>query len=393
MSDEAALKEALKKCEEECIALQTQLQEKRDLTGGHIGKCGTAPAGPQTLDLKKDIAKKLSEGTTHKANHCQFVDDENLVTWLQNGSIVVWNIATREKSYYLSKNTWFNTGDVSPDKSLIAAGGLDNVVTIYPFPDMKSDYDGCPDDADMKLKVMEKHGGAIMNIKFLNQTTVLSASGDKSIMVWDISKEMGVQKEPEQTLTGHGLLHYNAKGDAQGTVSALDTQAGSDKVFISGAADGLCKLWDLRVDPSTGCAVRTFFSGMTHRDGDNNKDGGISDVKYMPGCDGNFFIAAQENGKCNLWDTRMGSLLGSYQNGETPLTVCEPSRSGRYIFTGSASGKIKAFDTLNPAEVPQTLKQFHTEGDMITALSVNPSGTALASTCRCLNDQAVAFYA
>lgn len=103
-------------------------------------------------------------------------------------------------------------------------------------------------------------------------------------MIWDISKEMGVQKEPELTLNGHGLLHEKSVGD----VCGLDSHAGSNKTFISGSSDGLAKLWDLRVDPATGFGVRTFYGGAT---------GGlaaINAVKYMPGCDGNFFLTAQD---------------------------------------------------------------------------------------------------
>lgn len=88
----------------------------------------------------------------------------------------------------------------------------------------------------------------------------------------------------------------------------------------------------------------------------------------------------------------MGALLATYQQGETALNTCEASRSGRYIFTGSTSGKIKCFDTLNPSAAPELLKQWHGEGNPITSLSVNPAGTALASTQRAVSEN-VGFYA
>lgn len=347
-----------------------------------MGKCGTEPIACN-IDLKKDIAKKLSEGCAGlKVSDSKWVDDENLLTFLQSGAIIMWNVATREKAYFLYKKTWFMAGAVAPDKRLLAAGGLDNVVTIYPLPNLAEDYDGLPDEADMKLKSMMKHKASINAIRFLDQDTVVSASLDKSLMIWDISKEMGVQKEPEQTLNGHGLLHEKSIGD----VCGLDSHAASNKTFISGSSDGLAKLWDLRVDPATGFGVRTFYGGAT---------GGlaaINAVKYMPGCDGNFFLTAQDDGKCNLFDVRMGALLATYQQGETALNTCEASRSGRYIFTGSTSGKIKSFDTLNPSAAPELLKQWHGEGNPITSLSVNPAGTALASTQRAVSEN-VGFYA
>lgn len=377
MSD---LMEVMKACEAECHALSNQLREKRDLAGEAMGKLGNGEPACN-IDLKKDIAKKFSEGCAgSKVSDSKWVDDENLLTFLQNGQIIMWNVATREKAYFLYKKTWFMAGAVAPDKRLLAAGGLDNVVTIYPLPDLATNYDGIPDEADMKLKAMSKHTASISAIRFLDQDTVISASGDDSLMVWDISKDMGVQKQPEQTLYGHGLLHEKKTGD----VNAVDTKASCNKTFISASSDGLAKLWDLRVDPATNFAVRTFYGGAT---------GGLSainEVKYMP--DGNSFITAQDDGKCNLFDVRMGALLATYQQGETGLISCETSRSGRYIFTGSASGKIKCFSTLNPSAAPELLKQFHGEGNPITSLSVNPSGTALASTQRAASEN-VGFYA
>lgn len=75
-----------------------------------------------------------------------------------------------------------------------------------------------------------------------NSDTILSSSRDKSIIVWNLSRDETNYGVPRRRLTGHG--HF-----------VQDVVISSDGQFaLSGSWDGTLRLWDL----NTGATTRRF---------------------------------------------------------------------------------------------------------------------------------------
>merc|ERR1712072_518370 len=91
---------------------------------------------------------------------------------------------------------------------------------------------------------LEGHAGWVTSIATTNENPdmILSASRDKTVMVWQLTREDGSYGYPKRALRGHG--HF-----------VQDVVISSDGQFaLSGSWDGTLRLWDL----NTGATTRRF---------------------------------------------------------------------------------------------------------------------------------------
>merc|ERR1712166_321498 len=91
---------------------------------------------------------------------------------------------------------------------------------------------------------LEGHSGWVTAIATTNEdpNMILSASRDKTVMVWQINRDEGSYGYPKKALRGHG--HF-----------VQDVVISSDGQFaLSGSWDGTLRLWDL----NTGLTTRRF---------------------------------------------------------------------------------------------------------------------------------------
>merc|ERR1711879_291191 len=91
---------------------------------------------------------------------------------------------------------------------------------------------------------LEGHAGWVTSIATTNENPdmILSASRDKTVMVWQLTREDGNYGYPKKALRGHG--HF-----------VQDVVISSDGQFaLSGSWDGTLRLWDL----NTGLTTRRF---------------------------------------------------------------------------------------------------------------------------------------
>jgi WD40 repeat protein len=299
-------------------------------------------------------------------------DNDHMATIVQDGKIIIWNAKTQKRAYLLSQNTWLMTGDFNQCGKRFAAAGLDNIVTIHDIPDLTQEGVEPFPPADAKAPKMEKHKGYIGAVKWLDDKTIISGSGDKTIMLWDASKDAGVQKEPENTFIGHGLRGGGSGGDA-GDVASLTVHSSSTDTFISGASDGIACLWDRRLS-NTGNQCAMSFTSHTSA---------ITDIKFMPS--GQQFVTSSEDGTYGMFDFRSGSRIHTMSAGgeKTLGTAVCVSASGRYLMGGTGGGAIKVYDLLCAAGAKQesgAILDYH--GEEITSLVLSRDGCAFGSTCR-----------
>lgn len=157
-------------------------------------------------------------------------DSRVLVATDQSGNVIVWSAMEKLKLHYMNKPfLTASTFHPNPDTRVAAFGGLDNMISIY---DMAPSEVGGP-LAKGELPVSgDGHEGSITCLHFISSDTLVSASGDGDVRVWDVVAQQG-----KQVLSGHTR-------DAVSLSFPRDTQ--NEHTFASGSLDGTVRIWDLR---------------------------------------------------------------------------------------------------------------------------------------------------
>jgi WD40 repeat protein len=318
--------------------------------------------GQEKVDKKHTVtgAGVLSfTQTCGKLASLSWLDDDNLATVTQDGKVVV-HAAKFGKGgtmrWYRSQATWLMTSEFSPDGTKLAVGGLDNLLTIHNFDIEQDQYDDS--DKIKPFKVCEKHGGYIGAMKWVNDTTCITGSGDRSILRWDLTQPNQTLKEPAAEFKGH-----------EGDVCGLDVV--DENLFVSGSGDTYCKLWDARVPAGNGC-VTTFAAERA-----------VNGIKMMEGFQA--FAAGlgaggdEDEGCVKLFDIRSQKMMNEYNfEGEAVTRVCF-SKSNRMLFSGFGDGTVKCTDVLTGDVV---WSDSSLSGGEISALCLSRGGSAVAAGMR-----------
>ena len=157
-------------------------------------------------------------------------DSRALVSADQSGNVILWDAMSKIKLQYMNK-PFVTAAAVSPDpsKTLVALGGLDNMITIC---DMAPPEMGLPTGAKELPTAGDGHDGSITALHFSAVDTVVSAAGDGDVRVWAVQSG-----KCSQQLEGHTR-------DAVDLSFAREAPGGP--VFASGSLDGTVRLWDMR---------------------------------------------------------------------------------------------------------------------------------------------------
>lgn len=282
---------------------------------------GTPPLGDLRLRgrsvFKGHIGKVYSMKLTR--------DNQYLVSAAQDGIVLVWDAFTTAKCEAVPlENTWVLACAVSPDNSILATGGLDNVCTISPLQEdsillnerNKRRSRIRPRTPLCKLK---GHRGYVSEIEFLGNDgqRVLTASTDMTVCLWDVEK-------------GERVL---ALGDHLGDVNDLATTR-DPNILASAAADNTVKLWDVRQHPPR--SIQTFPAECE-----------LNSIDFFP--DGNAVAAGGEDGVVRLYDRRCDCRIGTYGSTDDlnqAVTSVKFTPSGRLLVTGWRDGSFGQWDIL-----------------------------------------------
>ena len=270
-------------------------------------------------------------------------DSQHLVSASQDGVLFIWDCFTGNKQnsvLSISKGGTL-TCSLSPNGSLVATGGLDNVCSIYNIGSRDADSVG----VRQVTRVLEGHDSYLSSCRFMSEEEILTSSGDTTLQVWNVE-------------TGKSISTY--RGHSQ-DVSCFSLALDGNTV-VSGSSDRVCKLWDIR----TRECVHTFF-GM---------EDDITKVCFGP--TGTWFGAASEDGTCSLFDLRSEHKVANYATGQGAIHSAQSiafSLSGRLLFAGYNDGIIIIWDVLKSVRVG--LITGHQK--RVSCLGVPPSGLALCS--------------
>jgi guanine nucleotide-binding protein G(I)/G(S)/G(T) subunit beta-1 len=116
-------------------------------------------------------------------------DSKQLVSASQDGNLLIWNAVSNNniQSIALKSSYVMSVGIEQSNGNLVACGGLDNLCTVYPR------------NAVDRAVEMASHDGFLSCCRFLDEQDILTASGDSTIIRWDISTARPVSTFSQHT--------------------------------------------------------------------------------------------------------------------------------------------------------------------------------------------------
>merc|ERR1712199_128615 len=201
---------------------------------------------------------------------------------------------------------------------------------------------------------LEGHSNGVTAIATTNENPdmILSASRDKTVMVWQLTREDGSYGYPKKALRGHG--HF-----VQDVVISSDGQ-----LALSGSWDGTLRLWDL----NTGLTTRRFVG--------HEKD--VLSVAFS--ADNRQIVSGSRDKTIKLWNT-LGECkytILSDGEGHSEWVSCvsfSPSASHPLIVSGGWDKLVKVWNLSNCKLRTNLIG--HT--GYINAVTVSPDGSLCAS--------------
>nr|CAD7458148.1 unnamed protein product [Timema tahoe] len=267
-------------------------------------------------------------------------DKRHIVSSSQDGKMIIWDAFTTNKEHAVTMpTTWVMACAYAPSGNLVACGGLDNKVTVYPL--------SLEEDVTVKKKTVGTHTSYTSCCTFPNSDQqILTGSGDSTCALWDVE-------------SGQLLQNFHGHGS---DVMALDlAPSETGNTFVSGSCDKMVLIWDMR----TGQCVQSFEGHQSD----------INSVKFHPS--GDAVATGSDDATCRLFDLRADKEVAIYTKESIIFGVnsVDFSVSGRLLFAGYNDYTINVWDSLKCVRV--TLLYGHE--NRVSCLQVSPDGTALST--------------
>lgn len=109
-------------------------------------------------------------------------DKRHIVSSSQDGKLIIWDAFTTNKEHAVTMpTTWVMACAYAPSGNLVACGGLDNKVTVYPVTS------ALDEDIASKKKTVGTHTSYMSCCIFPNSDQqILTGSGDSTCALWDV---------------------------------------------------------------------------------------------------------------------------------------------------------------------------------------------------------------
>lgn len=206
--------------------------------------------------------------------------------------------------------------------------------------------------------------------------TLIAASFDKTIQLWDLSAPTATNPESFPSLA--------VLAEHTSPVCAIAISP-KGNIFVSGSWDKTIKIWDLAKRES----ISVLGEDSTHA------EGSVRSIAISP--DGQTIASGWFDQTVKLWKLKMGKrklltpqFLGSYSGHLGRVDAIAFSPDGQTFASGSADGTIKIWQLNTTGKPLQDLTHTLTEAaDPVTAIAFSPNSQILASGSR---DRAVQIW-
>jgi len=134
-----------------------------------------------------DHKEKLFElpNSNESQNYCIDISSDNkfLAVGTKNGDVVLWDVELKEIIWEINITGLITDIKISPDNLYIVAGNSNS--NIYKIKLFNGDINN----------ILEKHALDVTALEFVeNGSFLISASGDKSIIIWDFEKGVSINQ-------------------------------------------------------------------------------------------------------------------------------------------------------------------------------------------------------
>lgn len=267
------------------------------------------PSGPSPITAEQRYWKTfknqllIASPTSYPVTHISNNSDSFAVT--TGTRVQIYSNKTRKLLKTITRfGNVAHSGEIRKDGRVLVAG--DDTGTIQVF------------DVNSRaiLKTWNTHKQPVWTTKFspIELTTLLSASDDKTVRLWDLPSN-----EPTTTFVGHND-YVRSANFMPGTMSNM---------LVSGSYDKTVKLWDPRTGSNS--AVMTFKHAAP-----------VEDVISLPS--GTTLLAAAEN-TVNVLDLVAARPLHQITNHQKTVTSLSLASGGKRLVTGGLEGHVKVFET------------------------------------------------
>lgn len=338
----------IKALKEEAENLKAEINDLRDqkLDGG-MEEASNGKEGSMKQFVQMPKTKRLLKGHFGKVYAIHWADkyethndDHVLISASQDGKLIVWDGYTTNKLNVIPlRSSWVMTCAFEQTAGkFVACGGLDNLCSIY---------DATQREAGRPVKELASHEGYLSSCQFFDEKNILTASGDSTIIYWDIE-------------TGDAKTHF---ADHGGDVMSISINPKDPNSFVSGSCDATAKIWDIR----TGNCVQTFAG----------HESDINEVSFLP--NGFSFSSGSDDSTCRLFDTRCYSEINTFGSDRIlcGITSVAVSKSGRLLFAGYDDYNCYVWDTLSGKS--QSVWQIQGHENRVSCVGVNKTGTAFCT--------------
>lgn len=227
-------------------------------------------------------------------------DSTHLASASQDGKLMIWDGITSNKRHMINlRSSWVMTCAYAPSMGFVACGGLDNLCSIYPVNFEQAETHERP------RHELSRHDGYLSCCRFLSDETMLTSSGDGTLILWDIAKNNILEE-----FTDH-----------EADVMSVATLNRSKNIFVSGSCDQTAKVWDSR---KPGHAVQEFIGHTSD----------INSVQWFP--DEYCFGSGSDDATVRLFDIRSYKELSLFMDEKVRcgVTSIDFSATGKYLFCG-----------------------------------------------------------
>jgi len=367
-SNKRVLQDNLDKCRKRCEELREQIKSILKLDG--------ALTEEKEIYLLKDTAGQSSSNPPvdyQPTKRGDFMghfgkiyalhwghESKYIVTASQDGKLIIWDAYTRNKKLALTlPSAWVMTCAFSPDNTMIASGGLDNIVTIHKVSEGTSRNDETGqkiNDFNSKTvyRELEQHDGYVSCARFIDNNQVISSSGDGSILLWDVESKTSTKSFMEHT----------------GDVMFVALNKDNNSLFCSGSVDATVKVWDIRTSEK-------YIGNFPYHTADVNTVCWFADMQSV--------LSGSDDGSVALLDMRSFRRLNRYFSSDNQslhsadpsgVTSVDCSSTGKFFFSAYDNGSVYLWDTLHGTSIHDLKHE-----NRVSAVAVSPNGYALATAC------------
>lgn len=342
----ASQAEKITEAKKKVVSLKKKVNQEREAKTKDFTGIRCAIDKPLT-DLSPKLAvRKTLKGHFHKiyAIHWSASKPNELISAGQDGKLILWDVHSGLKKQVVPlRSAWVMTCAIEPTMgNLVACGGLDNLCSIYQVNQAD------PPGVVRVHKELAAHDGYMSCCRFINENRIVTSSGDRTCMVWDVESTTSPQ----------------IFADHEGDVMTLSILPENPNVFVSGSCDNTAKVWDIRTGSCT----------MTLRGHESD----INSICFFP--DGQSFATGSDDATCRVFDIRSCAEVCKFANDQVVrgVTSVSFSHSGRVLFAGYDDYNCLGWDVLGD-QGDKHCFQLQGHENRVSCLGVSIDGLALAT--------------